>query len=84
VDQLHYYDLYAPLVSTVDLSYTVEQAEPNILAALTPLGPEYAAGAKKAFDERWVDMYPYEGKTSGAYSNGAALDVAFRGDPRSK
>ncbi len=73
--ELHYYDLYAPLVSSVDLSYPVEQAEPNILAALTPLGPEYAAGAKKAFDERWVDMYPYEGKASGAYSNGAAYDV---------
>jgi oligoendopeptidase F len=73
--ELHYYDLYAPLVASVDLSYTVEQAEPNILAALAPLGPEYAEGAKKAFNERWVDMYPYEGKTSGAYSNGAAYDV---------
>jgi oligoendopeptidase F len=72
---LHYYDLYAPLVASVDLNYTVEQAEPNILAALTPLGPEYAEGAKKAFSERWVDMYPYEGKTSGAYSNGSAYDV---------
>ena len=72
---LHYYDLYAPLVASVDLSYTVEQAEPNILAALAPLGSEYAEGAKKAFNERWVDMYPYEGKTSGAYSNGAAYDV---------
>jgi oligoendopeptidase F len=72
---LHYYDLYAPLVASVDLNYTVEQAEPNILAALAPLGPEYAEGAKKAFNERWVDMYPYEGKTSGAYSNGAAYDV---------
>jgi oligoendopeptidase F len=72
---LHYYDLYAPLVASVDLSYTVEQAEPNILAALAPLGPEYAEGAKKAFNKRWVDMYPYEGKTSGAYSNGSAYDV---------
>lgn len=72
---LHYYDLYAPLVASVNLDYPVERAEPTILAALAPLGPEYAAGAKKAFDERWVDMYPYEGKTSGAYSNGAAYDV---------
>ncbi|HEX4489211.1 MAG TPA: oligoendopeptidase F [Terriglobales bacterium] len=72
---LHYYDLYAPLVASVDLSYTVEQAEPNILAALAPLGPEYAEGARKAFNERWVDMYPYEGKASGAYSSGSAYDV---------
>ena len=72
---LHYYDLYAPLVSSVDTRYTVDVAEKNILAALTPLGPEYAAGAKRAFTERWIDMYPTEGKTSGAYSNGAAYDV---------
>ena len=72
---LHYYDLYAPLVSSVDTRYTVDVAEKNILAALAPLGSEYAAGAKRAFTERWIDMYPTEGKTSGAYSNGAAYDV---------
>jgi len=72
---LHYYDLYAPLVSSVDTTYSVDVAEKNILAALAPLGPEYAAGAKRAFTERWIDMYPTEGKTSGAYSNGAAYDV---------
>jgi oligoendopeptidase F len=73
--ELHYYDLYAPLVSSVDTKYPVDVAEKNILAALAPLGPEYAAGAKRAFTERWIDMYPTEGKTSGAYSNGAAYDV---------
>jgi oligoendopeptidase F len=36
----------------------VDVAERNILAALTPLGSEYAAGAKRAFTERWIDMYP--------------------------
>ncbi|MGC1448710.1 MAG: oligoendopeptidase F [Candidatus Sulfotelmatobacter sp.] len=73
--ELHYYDLYAPLVSSVDTKYPVDVAEQNILEALAPLGPEYAAGAKRAFTERWIDMYPTEGKTSGAYSNGAAYDV---------
>ena len=73
--ELHYYDLYAPLVSSVDTKYPVDVAERNILAALAPLGPEYAAGARRAFTERWIDMYPNEGKTSGAYSNGGAYDV---------
>ena len=72
---LHYYDLYAPLVASVDLKYSVEEAEHNILSALQPLGPEYAAGAKRAFAERWIDLYPSEGKTSGAYSSGDAYDV---------
>ena len=38
-------------------------------------GPDYAAGAKHALTERWIDMYPTEGKASGAYSNGGAYDV---------
>ncbi len=75
IPDLHYYDLYAPLVSSVDTRYTVDVAEQNILAALAPLGSEYAAGTKRAFTERWIDMYPTEGKTSGAYSNGGAYDV---------
>ena len=75
VPELHYYDLYAPLVGSVDTSYAVKVAEKNILAALSPLGSEYAAGAKRAFTERWIDMYPTEGKTAGAYSNGGAFDV---------
>jgi len=72
---LHYYDLYAPLVASVNTDYAVDVAERNILQALTPLGPEYAAGAKRAFSERWIDMYPSEGKASGAYSQGDAYDV---------
>ena len=75
LSELHYYDLYAPLVSSVDTKYSVQDSERNILAALSPLGPEYASGAKRAFTERWIDMYPNEGKSSGAYSNGAAYDV---------
>ena len=75
VDTLHYYDLYAPLVEQVDLAYTVEEAVDNILNSLKPLGNEYINVSKKAFNERWIDMYPNEGKRSGAYSNGSAYDV---------
>ena len=75
VPELHYYDLYAPLVASVDTNYPVKVAEKNILEALSPLGSEYAAGAQRAFTERWIDMYPTEGKTAGAYSNGGAYDV---------
>lgn len=75
VDTLHYYDLYAPLVEEVDLAYTVEEAVENILQSLQPLGSDYVDVSKKAFNERWIDMYPNEGKRSGAYSNGSAYDV---------
>lgn len=75
LDTLHYYDLYAPLVEKVDLAYTVEEAVENILKSLKPLGTDYVNVSKKAFNERWIDMYPNEGKRSGAYSNGSAYDV---------
>lgn len=69
VDQLHYYDLYAPLVASVKLEYPVEKAEQEILASLAPLGPEYTTVIDRAFKERWIDLYPTPGKRAGAYSN---------------
>ena len=75
IDQLHYYDLYAPLVGTVNLEYTPEEAQEHVLAAVAPLGPEYASILRRAFNERWIDLLPTTGKRSGAYSNGGAYDV---------
>ncbi len=75
VDQLHYYDLYAPLVASVNLQYTPEEAQEQVLAAVAPLGAEYASVIRRAFNERWIDLLPNDGKRSGAYSDGAAYDV---------
>lgn len=75
VSELHYYDLYAPLVPSVDTKYSVDAAKANILAALAPLGREYADVTQQSFTQRWIDMYPSEGKRAGAYSNGGAYDV---------
>ena len=75
VDQLHYYDLYAPLVASVDLKYTPGEAQKLVLAAVEPLGSNYQATIGRAFDGRWIDLFPNEGKVSGAYSNGGAYDV---------
>jgi oligoendopeptidase F len=74
-DDLHYYDLYAPLVASVNLRYTPEEAEQLVMAASAPLGSDYVSVLRRAFAERWLDWYPVEGKRSGAYSNGAAYDV---------
>lgn len=74
VEQLKYLDLYAPTVANVDLKYNYEEAAEIILEALEPLGEDYVNTVKKAIDERWIDVYPTEGKRSGAYSNGAFYD----------
>ena len=74
-DDLHYYDLYAPLVASVDLRYTPEEAQRHVVGAMEPLGKEYVSVLERSFLERWLDWYPAEGKRSGAYSNGSAYDV---------
>ena len=74
-DDLHYYDLYAPLVASVDLKYTPEEAQKHVLAAMSPLGSDYQGVLQRAYRERWLDWFPTEGKRSGAYSNGGAYDV---------
>lgn len=75
LDTLHYYDLYAPLVAGVNLKYSIDESQKNILAALKPLGAEYTSTIQTAFNNRWIDLYPTTGKRSGAYSNGGAYDV---------
>jgi len=75
LDELHYYDLYAPLVGSVRLDYTPEEAQKLVLAAVAPLGSEYQSVIQRAFNERWIDLFPTPGKRSGAYSNGGAYDV---------
>ncbi len=73
--ELHYYDMYPSLVKQVDMSYTVEESEALIKKALAPLGSDYIATLDKAFNNRWIDIYPNTGKRSGAYSSGGAYDV---------
>jgi oligoendopeptidase F len=71
VKQLRYEDLYAPLVHSVDLRYTPEQAQDIVLAAVKPLGQAYVDTLRWGFTHGWVDWLPTTGKRSGAYSTGA-------------
>ncbi|MBN2476001.1 MAG: oligoendopeptidase F [Pirellulales bacterium] len=75
VDQLEYYDVYAPVVEEVDLKYSYDEGIKLILDALKPLGPDYVGVVKQSADKRWIDVYPTPGKRSGAYSNGGCYDV---------
>ena len=75
LDDLHYYDLYAPLVSSVKLEYSPEEAQRLVLGAVAPLGTDYTEAMQKAFSDRWIDLMPTEGKRSGAYMNPGAFDV---------
>ncbi len=75
LDTLKYSDLYAPVVKGVELEYPYSEAQKLVLEAVKPLGNEYAGVVKKAFEERWIDVYPTPGKRSGAYSAGDVYDA---------
>jgi oligoendopeptidase F len=75
LEELHYYDLYAPIVRELELNYSFEEAVEHVLASLAPLGTEYLETARRALSNRWIDVYHNHGKRSGAYSNGAVYDV---------
>ena len=70
VDELHLYDVYAPLTVNYDKKYTFIEAKDTVIKALSVLGDEYINNLKKAFDERWIDIYNNKGKRTGAYSSG--------------
>lgn len=75
LEELHYYDLYAPIVHELDLNYTYDEAIQHVLASLAPLGQSYQSVAETALSSRWIDVYHNDGKRSGAYSNGSVYDV---------
>lgn len=71
VDELHFYDVYAPLLKDYDRKYTFEEAKELVLKAVKPLGEDYTKIVEGAFRDRWMDIYPNKGKRSGAYSSGS-------------
>jgi oligoendopeptidase F len=75
LEELHYYDLYAPIVKNLDLHYIYDEAVELVLASLRPLGEDYQTVARQALSNRWIDVYHNDGKRSGAYSNGAVYDA---------
>ena len=71
LDELHFWDVYTPLVDDVDMKFTYEEACDLIVKALAPMGEEYVGLVKKGLESRWVDVYETPGKRSGAYSAGS-------------
>lgn len=73
VDELHAYDLYAPIVSDIEVKIPFEQAKQEVYDSLAPMGEDYRAIFSQGIKDRWIDVYENEGKRSGAYSAGARV-----------
>ena len=74
VEQMHYYDIYPPLVS-LDKEFDIEKSKTITLEAMSILGEDWVDMQKRAMDQRWMHVYPQRGKQSGAYMQGFAYDV---------
>ena len=73
VDELHFYDIYTPLLADVDKKIPFAEAKQTVYDALYPLGDNYRSILKQGFENRWIDVYENVGKRGGAYSAGAAV-----------
>ncbi|MBT8092272.1 MAG: oligoendopeptidase F [Gammaproteobacteria bacterium] len=74
LDQMHYYDIYPPLVS-LDKTFDLESSKRITLDAMSVLGEDWVSMQKAAMEDRWMHVYPQRGKRSGAYMSGFAYDV---------
>ena len=75
LEELHLFDLYTPIVKDYKMELPYEKAFDLVLEGLKPMGEDYIAKLKEARDNRWIDVYPSAGKSSGAFSSGDLKDV---------
>ena len=70
LNKLHMYDMLVNLSENIDKEYTYDEAKEIVIKALSVFGETYIDDLKKAFNDRWIDVYETKGKRSGAYATG--------------
>jgi len=70
VDELHMYDVYAPMVPDYSMKVDYDEAKEMVLEGMRPLGEHYGRILREGFDGGWIDVRENQGKRSGAYSWG--------------
>jgi len=71
LDELHMYDLYAPLIPNIKMEIPFDEAKKIVAKGMEPLGDSYQKILNEGYSHRWIDIYENENKRSGAYSWGA-------------
>jgi oligoendopeptidase F len=76
IDELHPYDVYVTLFDQkLEKKYSYDESKNIVLDSLSIMGEDYLDSLKKAFDNRWIDVYETKAKRSGAYSSGTTFGV---------
>jgi oligoendopeptidase F len=74
---LHTYDIWSPLTKDKPV-VPFAQAVDWICKGMAPLGEEYVNALRRGcLQDRWVDIYPNQGKRSGAFSAGTKATYPF-------
>ena len=74
LDDLHYYDIYPPLVASAR-TFDIDESKALTLASAAPLGPHYLDLLGEGFAGNWMHVYPQTGKAPGAYMYGSVYDL---------
>lgn len=74
--ELHTYDRFLDFAST-DKKYTYEEAKELFFESVAKIGGEFEKVAHEVLAEGRVDVYPHEGKRTGAYSTGYYKEGPF-------
>ncbi len=77
LEELKMHDVYVPLIEIPEQKVTFEEAVQIALEGLAPLGKAYLAQFSQGIEDRWIDVFENEGKTSGAYSFGSYDSMPF-------
>ena len=73
VKELRHWDVYVPLVKSVETKTSYEEAVEICRKALAPLGKEYTDRLCDGLLNGWADRYENVGKRSGAFSSGCYI-----------
>ncbi|MEW5924465.1 MAG: oligoendopeptidase F, partial [Candidatus Zixiibacteriota bacterium] len=69
IDSFHMYDRYVPIID-FDKKYKYNDIKEWITASTAPLGVEYQSALRDGFDDRWIDVYENDGKSTGGFCSG--------------
>ena len=66
---LPFYDLFAP-IGAAGKTYTLEEARQLLVQVFGQFSEKMSRFIDRAFEEHWIDAFPYEGKQGGAFCAG--------------
>ena len=66
---LPWYDLFAPMGNT-STKFTAEESRNYLVNLFAEFDPELSGMVAEAYDKEWIDFYPRDGKSGGAFCAG--------------